>query len=98
MTIMTLNVKHNMYKSFSTQGQSPSTEIGRVYVFDKDDWDIADKTFNWKDGKAHPYFSLNSESGGYLHIVMRARLVTAPPCRDDHDEARGAGGPLHAAV
>lgn len=68
MTIMTLNVKHNMYKSFSTQGQSPSTEIGRVYVFDKDDWDIADKTFNWKDGKAHPYFSLNSESGGYLHI------------------------------
>ena len=63
-----IEYKHNRYKSFSTQGQSPSTEIGRVYVFDKDDWDIADKTFNWKDGKAHPYFSLNSESGGYLHI------------------------------
>ena len=48
---------------FVLQGQSPSTEIGRVYVFDKDDWDIPDKTFNWKDGKAHPYFSLNSETG-----------------------------------
>ena len=32
-------------------------------MFDKDDWDIPDKTFNWKDGKAHPYFSLNSETG-----------------------------------
>ena len=32
-------------------------------MYDKDDWDIPDKTFNWKDGKAHPYFSLNSETG-----------------------------------
>lgn len=48
---------------YNYMGQSPSTEIGRVYVFDKDDWDIPDKTFNWKDGKAHPYFSLNSETG-----------------------------------
>ena len=53
------------FQHFFLQGQSPSTEIGRVYVFDKDDWDIADKTFNWKDGKAHPYFSLNSESGTF---------------------------------
>ena len=34
-------------QSFVLQGQSPSTEIGRVYVYDRDDWDIADKTFKW---------------------------------------------------
>ena len=55
------------------QGQSPSTEIGRVYVFDKDDWDIADKTFNWKDGKAHPYFSLNSESGLFPQYINQSK-------------------------
>jgi hypothetical protein len=45
------------------QGQSPSTEIGRVYVYDKDDWDIADKTFKWVKDEAHPYFSLNMDTG-----------------------------------
>jgi hypothetical protein len=34
-----------------------------VYVYDKDDWDIADKTFKWVRDEAHPYFSLNMDTG-----------------------------------
>jgi hypothetical protein len=34
-----------------------------VYVYDKDDWDIADKTFKWVKDEAHPYFSLNMDTG-----------------------------------
>ena len=32
---------------YNYQGQSPSSPIGRVYVYDRDDWDIPDKTFSW---------------------------------------------------
>ena len=79
---------------YNYMGQSPSTEIGRVYVFDKDDWDISDKTFNWKDGKAHPYFSLNSESGLFLQYINQntSRGILSTRCRNDHYEARREGG------
>ena len=52
-----------IFSKYILQGQSPSTEIGRVYVYDRDDWDIADKTFKWLKDEAHPYFSLNRDTG-----------------------------------
>ena len=49
---------------YSYMGEAPSSEIGRVYVYDLDDWDLADKTFSWQSGKPqYPYFSLNKETG-----------------------------------
>ena len=49
---------------YNYMGQSPSSPIGRVYVYDRDDWDIPDKTFSWASGKAdHPDFSLNEADG-----------------------------------
>ena len=49
---------------YNYMGDAPSCDIGRVYVNDKDDWDIPDKTFSWSGGKPqYPYFSLNKDSG-----------------------------------
>ena len=47
---------------FLAQGQSPDTEVGRVYVYDLDDWDLPDKKFYW-ESKEHPNFSLHQDTG-----------------------------------
>ncbi|CAH2066840.1 unnamed protein product, partial [Iphiclides podalirius] len=48
---------------YNYQGQAPDTEIGRVYVYDLDDWDLPDKKFYWESSE-HPNFTLNEETGG----------------------------------
>nr|CAH7741799.1 unnamed protein product [Callosobruchus chinensis] len=47
---------------YNYQGQAPETEIGRVYVYDLDDWDLPDKKFYW-EGAEHPRFKLNEDTG-----------------------------------
>lgn len=47
---------------YNYQGQAPETEIGRVYVYDLDDWDLPDKKFYW-EGPDHPRFKLNEDTG-----------------------------------
>ncbi|XP_025422894.1 DE-cadherin isoform X3 [Sipha flava] len=47
---------------YTYKGESPDMEIGRVYVEDKDDWDLPDKTFKWLH-LPHERFDLKSETG-----------------------------------
>ncbi|XP_042206047.1 putative neural-cadherin 2 [Homarus americanus] len=47
---------------WKTQGGGSEAPLGRVYVEDPDDWDLADKTFRWQ-GSPHPLFSLNTRTG-----------------------------------
>lgn len=46
---------------YNYKGEAPSTEIGRVYVNDADDWDLPDKHFAW--ASSHDGFELNQENG-----------------------------------
>ncbi|XP_053663835.1 DE-cadherin-like [Anopheles marshallii] len=51
---------------YNYKGESPNTEVGRVYVDDPDDWDLPDKTFQWDDATRHQsvdYFDLNRDTG-----------------------------------
>lgn len=49
------------------QGQAPDTEIGRIYVYDLDDWDLPDKKFYWENAE-NPRFKIDEDSG---MITMR---------------------------
>lgn len=53
---------------YNFKGEAPDTAIGRIYVNDPDDWDLPDKSFSWRDGRAHDNFELNTEDGT---ITMR---------------------------
>ena len=56
--------KEILVYNYVGQGVTPDTEIGRVYVFDLDDWDLPDKKFYWKDReRRHPRFLLDEDSG-----------------------------------
>lgn len=46
----------------SNQGSAAKASLGRVYVEDPDDWDVADKSYAWKT-TPHPLFTLNTETG-----------------------------------
>lgn len=47
---------------YNFKGQAPPTEIGRVHVEDKDDWDLPDKTFFWEEGPQE-LFDVNQDTG-----------------------------------
>ncbi|CAA9998827.1 unnamed protein product [Nesidiocoris tenuis] len=46
---------------YNYMGQSPDTEVGRVNVYDLDDWDLPDKKFYWESSE-HPRFKLNEDT------------------------------------
>lgn len=48
---------------YNFRGDAPDTEIGRVYVSDRDDWDLPDKSFEWKDGVRDDRFRLAPDTG-----------------------------------
>lgn len=52
---------------YNYQNQSPDTQVGRVYVYDLDDWDLPDKKFYW-EGTEHQWFRLHEDTG---MITMR---------------------------
>lgn len=78
-------------------GKLEKTVIGRVYVTDKDDWDLPDKTFDWS--QSLPGFELNRDNG---QITMDANK--APGSYDlsvsvtDHKRNEKATGTVTVVV
>lgn len=58
-------------------GHLEKTVIGRVYVEDKDDWDLPDKVFTWAPGKSLPGFSL--ATNGEVMIFRIFNLFNSKP-------------------
>jgi len=51
---------------YNYMGQAPSSDIGRVYVYDRDDWDLPAKSFSWGGTTGEPpfpYFVLDKDTG-----------------------------------
>ncbi|XP_064116623.1 putative neural-cadherin 2 [Macrobrachium nipponense] len=61
---------------WKTQGSGSEAPLGRVYVDDPDDWDLADKKFRWA-GKPHPLFTLNADDGSIFasSLVREGRYL-----------------------
>ena len=57
-------IKHNMFLILfcDFKGSVSNAPLGRVYVEDEDDWDIADKYFYWV-GPQNSMFYLNQTTG-----------------------------------
>ncbi|KAG8275345.1 beta-catenin binding [Homalodisca vitripennis] len=47
---------------YKLKGSIEDMEVGRVYVEDKDDWDLPDKSFYWESSPS-PQFHLDQETG-----------------------------------
>lgn len=52
---------------YNYKGKAPETLIGRVYVEDKDDWDLPDKIFSWRDSEGDKHFKLE-ENGNIIML------------------------------
>ena len=48
---------------YNYRGRAPDTDVGRVFVKDKDDWDLPDKTFKFKRSSVKHGFKLNRHTG-----------------------------------
>ncbi|XP_026332342.1 DE-cadherin isoform X2 [Hyposmocoma kahamanoa] len=61
---------HSNIFVYNFRGETPDTEIGRVYVKDPDDWDTADKDFMWLPSfeKRSPNFDVYRSNG---MIIMK---------------------------
>ena len=63
---------------YNYEGRAPETDIGRVFVEDPDDWDLPDKTFDFKEPfKWRDSFRLDRQTG-----VIKMRQITFPLGRD----------------
>ena len=57
---------------YNYEGRAPETDIGRVYVEDPDDWDLPDKTFDFKEPfRWRDLFRLDRQTG-----VIKMKPIT----------------------
>ncbi|CAI5439269.1 unnamed protein product [Caenorhabditis angaria] len=71
-------------------GRLKQTTIGRVYVDDADDWDLADKTFSWKESKSG--FELSDKGEITMDANMPAGTYTmSANCHDNMRDEDAVG-------